>query len=336
MNMRSQPPPGITLIAMFHAAVGITWLLVLLYAAMALNDLSRLPFIGDGAAEITKYAVPFLLLILGTTVAYGVTAWAMMSLKPWAPQAVMATAFVGALPLLFPVLVGGGTSLTVALAALIIIDGIVIWYVIRPDIRAVFEGLDSESGGDNEVTCPNSKCGFSGIDARMQSCPMCGSALGSDGGPALFDPPSNGGGGGNNVTVGRDGEGGVGGTSIGGNRRRNGRPTRGLEVAGAKLQAWLVVVTGPDARNGTAMFPLGTEDEIGRGAGCSIRLNDDFVGGHHARIKLQAGQFFLYDQGSRNGTYVNDQPVQKLMLYDGAYIRLGQTVLEFKRAGSSR
>ncbi len=55
----------------------------------------------------------------------------------------------------------------------------------------------------------------------------------------------------------------------------------------------------------------------------------------HALIRWEENQLYLYDMGSRNGTYVNGKravPKQPLKLYDGDELRLGkmQLTLHFR------
>ncbi|WP_437784126.1 FHA domain-containing protein [Sorangium sp. So ce1097] len=54
----------------------------------------------------------------------------------------------------------------------------------------------------------------------------------------------------------------------------------------------------------------GPEVRAGRdGATCMIALSEPRVSGTHASLKLEAGQLFVRDEGSNNGTYVNGQRV---------------------------
>ncbi|WP_437490047.1 FHA domain-containing protein [Sorangium sp. So ce1014] len=54
----------------------------------------------------------------------------------------------------------------------------------------------------------------------------------------------------------------------------------------------------------------GAEVRAGRdGASCLIALSEPRVSGTHASVKLEAGQLFVRDEGSNNGTYVHGQRV---------------------------
>jgi hypothetical protein len=96
-------------------------------------------------------------------------------------------------------------------------------------------------------------------------------------------------------------------------------------------QVWgqLVIVSGP--KRGVA-FPLRQPAvAIGRAADNNIVLQDNSVSGHHARIELRGAQVFVIDQGSFNGTYVDNQRLQQAQLVGGEVILMGDTRLRFER-----
>jgi pSer/pThr/pTyr-binding forkhead associated (FHA) protein len=88
----------------------------------------------------------------------------------------------------------------------------------------------------------------------------------------------------------------------------------------------------PTAREGETI-PLGDELTVGRGGGCGIVLADDqFVSTVHARVFRRGDDVFVEDLGSRNGTFVNGQPVDGTMrLRRGDRVQFGQTVAELLR-----
>jgi len=94
--------------------------------------------------------------------------------------------------------------------------------------------------------------------------------------------------------------------------------------------AWLV--SRPPGRAGR-QFPLQAgRNTIGRdGSRCQVVLDDPTVSSEHAAIVFEYGRFVLYDLASTNGTFLNGQRVQRQMLYDGDEIRLGSSVLVFKK-----
>lgn len=98
--------------------------------------------------------------------------------------------------------------------------------------------------------------------------------------------------------------------------------------------AWLAIVSG--ARAGK-LFPLDPKGTIvGRDAQNDIVLDDTSVSRQHIKLRKEPGarksleQFYLYDLGSANGTWVNDRKVVRVALNDGDKIRIGETDLIFK------
>ena len=71
----------------------------------------------------------------------------------------------------------------------------------------------------------------------------------------------------------------------------------------------------------------GAEVRAGRdGASCLIALSEPRVSGTHASVKLEAGQLFVRDESSNNGTYVNGQritPAVWALVPPGASLRFG-------------
>jgi pSer/pThr/pTyr-binding forkhead associated (FHA) protein len=71
-------------------------------------------------------------------------------------------------------------------------------------------------------------------------------------------------------------------------------------------------------------LPVG-EMLIGRAPECGIALDDDRLSRLHAKIEVTPTGARLLDLGSRNGTFLNDQPVSEpLPLADGDVIRMGK------------
>lgn len=104
------------------------------------------------------------------------------------------------------------------------------------------------------------------------------------------------------------------------------KPTR---VPGpAPIMAWLVI----QGQTRQGQFGLGSSTAVlGRDASrCDVVLEDDAVSREHAKIRYEGGRFWIYDLGSRNGTFINNHKVQRQMLIDGDRIRVGDTVLVFK------
>lgn len=84
-----------------------------------------------------------------------------------------------------------------------------------------------------------------------------------------------------------------------------------------------------DDTNSTS-FPLFDEvHTIGRGANNSIQLEDKSVSGSHARITRTPKGHLLEDLGSSNGTYVNGESIDSVILRDKDRLRLGTVFMVY-------
>ncbi len=68
---------------------------------------------------------------------------------------------------------------------------------------------------------------------------------------------------------------------------------------------------------------------VGRDASNDIRLHDTEVSRRHAEFRLQGDGYTLFDVGSANGTFVNNQKTGAAVLQAGDHIGLGQTLLVY-------
>ena len=59
-------------------------------------------------------------------------------------------------------------------------------------------------------------------------------------------------------------------------------------------------------------------------------VNDEYVSGDHAYLRYEQGSFFIFDKGSRNGTFVNQQAVTNtgFVLSVGDHIQVGMSTFE--------
>ena len=62
---------------------------------------------------------------------------------------------------------------------------------------------------------------------------------------------------------------------------------------------------------------------VGRDPGCEIVVTDGSVSRRHARLEIRGGVWWVVDQGSANGTYVNSLKVAETELKDGQELRFG-------------
>lgn len=68
---------------------------------------------------------------------------------------------------------------------------------------------------------------------------------------------------------------------------------------------------------------------VGRGTDQQIFLDDITVSRKHAEISYQDQQWLLKDLGSLNGTYVNREPVDAVLLVNGDEIQIGKYRFRF-------
>jgi len=91
--------------------------------------------------------------------------------------------------------------------------------------------------------------------------------------------------------------------------------------------AVLVVRRGPTAGS---RFLLGrTVTSAGRHPDSDICLDHVTVSRRHAEFRLQRGAFHLVDVGSLNGTYVNREPIDSIVLANGDEVQMGKFRLVF-------
>lgn len=69
---------------------------------------------------------------------------------------------------------------------------------------------------------------------------------------------------------------------------------------------------------------------IGRSGDADVLVLDEKASRVHCGIRYSDGAFFIKDLKSKNGTYVNDKPVDLHQLRQGDRIRIGSTVFLFE------
>jgi diguanylate cyclase (GGDEF)-like protein len=88
-----------------------------------------------------------------------------------------------------------------------------------------------------------------------------------------------------------------------------------------------VIISGDDMGR---RFELGKQEvSIGRAETCTICVNTDQVSRKHASVQHILGRYYIVDLRSTNGTFVNEQKVERAKLMDGDQIRVGKTVLKY-------
>ena len=92
-------------------------------------------------------------------------------------------------------------------------------------------------------------------------------------------------------------------------------------------QPCLVIISG--AEMGRRIDLTHEEVSIGRSDQCTICVNSYMVSRRHAVINRILGHYIVVDLKSTNGTFVNDQRVERAELKDGDLLRTGKTVLKY-------
>jgi hypothetical protein len=94
------------------------------------------------------------------------------------------------------------------------------------------------------------------------------------------------------------------------------------------VQGPTLVVRSGGGRAGEMFHPEG-ETTIGRSPDCGIFLDDVTVSRKHAVLVERDGGFFIEDQGSLNGTFVNRKRVEAAQIEDGDELQIGKYRLTF-------
>ena len=101
----------------------------------------------------------------------------------------------------------------------------------------------------------------------------------------------------------------------------------GVEELG--LDGPALVVRAGGGRAGESFRPAGPRTRIGRSPDCDIFLDDVTVSRNHAVLVEENGKFFVEDQSSLNGTFVNRRRIESHRLADGDEIQVGKYKLSY-------
>ena len=80
---------------------------------------------------------------------------------------------------------------------------------------------------------------------------------------------------------------------------------------------------------GRRFEPRTHEVSIGRADTWTMCVKTDQVSRKHATVQAVLGKYYVVDLRSTNGTFVNEQKVERAKLLDGDQIRVGKTVLKY-------
>jgi hypothetical protein len=99
-----------------------------------------------------------------------------------------------------------------------------------------------------------------------------------------------------------------------------------------KTEGPALVVRSGGGRAGEHFLLEQESTTVGRSPDCDIFLDDVTVSRRHALVKRKQDQFFIEDQGSLNGTFVNRRRIEAGGLEDGDEVQIGKYKLTFLTA----
>ncbi len=168
--------------------------------------------------------------------------------------------------------------------------------------------------------CPG--CGAE-VDPSWPSCPYCQTSLaGGAAAPAAGGPPVP------NTGVGPGPGGGEAPVMISQGNRTMAIDLDALGAPQKPVRGWLVVVEGQ--QKGTDYRLYEGSNRIGAGADNDIVVTDDYLSTHHCSIRIEDNIYEFIDNGSTNGSYVNDRRISKEEVIDNDRLRLGRTEFRIK------
>ena len=90
-----------------------------------------------------------------------------------------------------------------------------------------------------------------------------------------------------------------------------------------------LVVRSGGGRAGEHFTPQGERTTVGRSPDCDIFLDDVTVSRKHAVLVQKDDAFFIEDQGSLNGTFLNRRRIESGQLENGDELQIGKYKLSF-------
>lgn len=102
--------------------------------------------------------------------------------------------------------------------------------------------------------------------------------------------------------------------------------------ADPRAMPFLEITTGE--HSGQKIYLSYSSGSMGRSEDCTYTLDEDRSSRHHADLVYEGGQFAVRDNGSTNGTFVNENAVSHKVLEFGDVIGIGDSKLRFSCAGA--
>lgn len=96
-----------------------------------------------------------------------------------------------------------------------------------------------------------------------------------------------------------------------------------------------ILQSSPDAVAFVFRLPQGAVKTIGRAPGADIILDAALVSRLHCRLEADAQAIAVIDLSSTNGTFVNDQRIERATLLEGDRLRVGRVELQVARAAAA-
>jgi hypothetical protein len=95
------------------------------------------------------------------------------------------------------------------------------------------------------------------------------------------------------------------------------------------LEGPALVVRAGGGRAGESFRPAGERTRIGRSPDCEIFLDDVTVSRNHAVLVERDGRYWVEDEGSLNGTFVNRKRIDSAQLDEGDELQIGKYRMTF-------
>jgi FHA domain len=97
------------------------------------------------------------------------------------------------------------------------------------------------------------------------------------------------------------------------------------------LLGWLVVIEGKGQWKEFRISKKDAQVLIGNSEECIVCLEDETLNPRHASLRVKDEKISLTDLDSSSGTFLNGEVITKVELKDNDEIKLGGTVLKFRR-----
>ncbi len=109
--------------------------------------------------------------------------------------------------------------------------------------------------------------------------------------------------------------------------------TQAIDIEALKGQmrsvvGWIVVMQG--SQKGTDFRLFEGANSIGAAADNDIVITDEYLSSKHASIRFEDGHYELRDNDSTNGSFVNEEKIDREELIDNDSVRFGRTEFRFK------